>query len=72
MSPESRHDALGQAAQAAPSVLVIFLDKILNVTPERWLTYMGIAFLALQAGYLLWRWRRDHRRERQGHAPHKD
>ena len=68
MSAESKHDTLLQCVQALPSVAAIWAYFV-GITPERWLTYWGILFLALQAGYLLWRWRRDARRESRGDPP---
>lgn len=71
LTPEQKHDALVQTAQAVPSIAAIWA-YVAGITPERWLTYWGIAFLALQAGYLLWKWRRDVRRERNGQAPREN
>jgi ABC-type nickel/cobalt efflux system permease component RcnA len=64
MTPEHLKDAAVQTAQATPSVLVV-LSSWLDVTPERWLSRCGIAFIALQAAYLVWKWRRDIRREKE-------
>jgi LPXTG-motif cell wall-anchored protein len=53
------HEAASQAVQATPAALAIGADLVFGVTPERWLTYLGIAFLVLQAAYLLWKWRKE-------------
>lgn len=68
MTADQKHDTAVQIAQATPSLTAIWA-YLVGITPERWLTYWGIFFLALQAGYLLWRWRRDYKRERRGQAP---
>jgi hypothetical protein len=62
MSPEGRHDAVGQAVQAAPSLAAI-LSWLLGMTVEKWLALAGIFFIALQAAGYIWRLRRDIRRE---------
>lgn len=54
-------DAIANAAHATPSLLVIAMTW-LDVTPERWLTRLGIVFLLLQIAYMAWRWRRDAKR----------
>lgn len=65
MTPEQRHDTLVQAAAATPSILAIVATKLLELPVEKWLGLCGIGFIGLQAAYLLWRWRRDIRRERR-------
>lgn len=64
MTPEQRHDAIVQTAAATPSILAIVATKLLSLPIEKWLGLAGIGFIVLQAAYLLWRWRRDIRRER--------
>jgi membrane protein implicated in regulation of membrane protease activity len=53
-------------AEAAPAAgaLVITLG---GLPVDDWLKVLGLVFLVLQVLYLLWRWRRDVKRERRGH-----
>lgn len=68
MTPEQRNDALVQGLSAAPSLAAVLATKVLDLTIDNWLALAGIGFIALQALYLLWRWRRDWKRERQRRA----
>lgn len=68
MPPDSKHDLAVQAAQAAPSVAAIIATKVLNLDVQSWLGLFGIGFIALQAAYLVWKWRRDVKREREREA----
>lgn len=68
MTPEQRHDALVQGLNATPSLTALLATKVLDLTIDHWLGLAGIAFIGLQALYLLWRWHRDWRRERQRRA----
>jgi len=53
-----QHDAASAVVQAAPSAVAVAAYAA-DITPERWLTYIGIVFIVLQAAYLLWKWRRE-------------
>ena len=68
MAPDNRHESAMNVAQAAPSVVAILVTKVFDFPIEKWVGVAGLAFLALQAGYLIWKWRRDIRRDRAGHA----
>ena len=53
-----------QSVQALPSLGAIFIwfsGKDVNW----WAAVIGLLFIILQIGYLLWKWRRDIRRERE-------
>lgn len=67
--PVNRHETALQIATAAPSVLAVVGVKILGLSISDWLGLFGIFFLVLQACYLLWKWRRDIKRERRGQPP---
>lgn len=54
-----------QSIQALPSVgaiLLFFAEKDVNW----WAAVLGMLFIVLQILYMLWKWRRDIRRDRQG------
>lgn len=69
LSPETRHEVVVQAVLATPSAAAVLWTKILNLNTNDWLGLSGIGFIALQAAYLLWRWRRDIRRDRLEDRP---
>lgn len=55
-------EALANSAMAAPALTGITMwvtGKDINF----WVGVAGLVFILLQAGYLLWKWRRDIRRE---------
>lgn len=56
------------AAQASPSLTAIWMW--LSGKPiDFWVAASGFVFIWLQVAYMLWRWRRDARREAQGQHP---
>lgn len=61
MTPEQKHDAVMQAAQAVPATAAIVATKVLGFSLNEWLAIASIAFIVLQAGYLLWKWRNEWR-----------
>jgi hypothetical protein len=59
------HDAADQAkavasaaAQAAPSVSLLWA-WVADIPISAWVGLTSIAFIALQAAYLVWKWRRE-------------
>jgi len=64
VTPQAKHDAAVQGAAALPSVGAI-ATWVLGVPIEKWAAVAGILFIGLQALVVLWRWRRDIRRERE-------
>ena len=60
-----------QSIQALPSLGAIFLFfSAKDVT--WWAAFAGLIFILLQILYMLWKWRRDIRRERAQMAPADD
>lgn len=68
---DSKMDVLSQTAQATPSLTAVLL-WIGQKDIDFWLGFSGIVFIALQAAYMLWKWRRDVRNDRAGIPPVKD
>lgn len=72
MTPENKDDALTQGAASLPSLGAIGA-YLLGVPVEKWAATAGLVFIVLQAVYMLWKWRRDIRREderlRRGEPP---
>lgn len=62
----SRQETVRSLIEATPAATAIVVS---NSDLDWWLKAAGIAFLVLQALYLLWRWRRDVRRDAQGKPP---
>lgn len=48
----------GEAAFASPPVAIV-TATILGLTLPDWTAIGGLCLLALQAAYLLWKWRRE-------------
>ena len=68
---DHRTETAAQALQAPPALTAIwmwFSGKDVNF----WVGAAGIGFIALQAAYLLWKWRRDIRRDRLSYPPIED
>ncbi|WP_349745247.1 hypothetical protein [Roseateles cavernae] len=60
-----------QSIQAIPSVgaiLLFFTEKDVNW----WAAFIGLLFIFVQLLYVLWKWRRDIRRERVREALQED
>lgn len=57
-----------QALNASPSIAAILATKVLDLSVDTVLGLCGIAFILVQMGYLLWKWRRDWKRDRDRRA----
>lgn len=53
-----------QTVQALPSIGAVLI-WLSGKPVEWWAAVLGMFFIAIQIGYVLWRWRRDVRRERE-------
>jgi hypothetical protein len=53
-----KHETSSQIVQAIPSVSVIGAT-ILGLSLPDWAALFAIAFVVLQAGYLVWKWIRE-------------
>lgn len=65
----ANHETAVQALNAIPATAAVVATKFLGLDISTWLGLFGIAFIALQASYLLWKWRRDYLREKRGLPP---
>ena len=61
MNPEAKHNFI-QGVASLPSWAAI-LTWLLGVPIEKWAALGGLVFILVQTAYLLWKWRRDHKRE---------
>lgn len=63
LSAEQRQDLAVAAAQSAPGAVVSSSARIADLPLSDWAIVATIGFVALQAFYLIWKWRRDYLRE---------
>lgn len=64
ITPETKHDGGVQALNATPSLAAVGAT-VAGLHVNDWLAICGIVFIVLQAAYLIWRWRRDAKREEE-------
>lgn len=65
LSAEQKHDLATAAYQATPGAAAAGGAQMAGLPLSDWLVVASIAFVALQAGYLVWKWRRDARRDQE-------
>lgn len=63
LSAEQRHDLSSAGTQIAPGAAAAGATKLGGLPLSEWLVIASMAFVVLQAAYLVWKWRRDSRRE---------
>lgn len=63
LKAEQKHDLAVATAQTAPGVTAAAGSHALQLPLSDILVVCSIMFVVLQAAYLLWKWRRDSRRE---------
>jgi hypothetical protein len=62
-------DIIKHAAEATPAAVAVTAGPVFGVTFSHVASILGCIFLLLQMAYLIWRWRRDIRRERKDQPP---
>lgn len=60
---DPRHE-VPQTVQSLPSLGAIFL-WVTGKNLEWWAALLGLLFIAIQIGYVTWKWARDIKRERE-------
>lgn len=65
LSAEQRHDIATAGYQALPGVAAAGGARVLGLPLSDWLVLVSMLFVALQAAYLVWKWRRDARRDQE-------
>ena len=65
LSAEQKHDLATAAYQATPGAAAAGGARMMGLPLSDWLVVASIAFVVLQAGYLVWKWRRDARRDQE-------
>jgi hypothetical protein len=63
-------DAAGEAAKAAPPVAVVSAGQVLGLTLQDAVYIATLVYVALQAGWLVWKWRRA--AKTKGWTPHEE
>lgn len=63
LSAEQKHDLATAAYQATPGAAAAGGARMMGLPLGDWLVLASIAFVVLQAAYLVWKWRRDARRD---------
>lgn len=57
-------DIASEAAKAAPPAVITTVAAVGGLSLNNIIGIATLTYIVLQAGYLLWKWRRDWRRER--------
>jgi hypothetical protein len=56
MTPELKIDLASEAQKAAPPIAVVAAKHVAGLSLNDWVMIATLAYIALQAGYLLWKW----------------
>ena len=65
----SQHDLVKHAVEATPAAIAVTAGPVFGFTFNDLAAVLGCIFLVLQMGYLIWRWRRDMRRDKRDQEP---
>lgn len=63
LSAEQKQDIAGALHQITPGAVTAGSFRTFGLPLSDWLVLASIAFVVLQAAYLIWKWRRDARQE---------
>lgn len=63
LSAEQKQDLATAAFQATPGAVTAGGFRLASLPLSDWLVLASIAFVGLQAAYLVWKWRRDYKHE---------
>ena len=65
LSAQQKQDLVGAAIHTAPGASAGGAFRLSDMPLSEWLVIASIAFVILQALYLIWKWRRDYKRQLQ-------
>lgn len=65
LSAEQKQDLAIAAVQATPGAVTTGAYRLGGLPLSDWAVVATIGFVALQAAYLVWKWRRDYRRDQE-------
>lgn len=65
LSAEQKHDLAAAAYHSAPGAAAAGGARMAGLPLSDWLVLASLAFVLLQAAYLVWKWRRDARRDEE-------
>ena len=57
----TKHETVASAVQAVPSVAIVGAH-FAGLSLHDWAAVLGMAFIALQAAHLIWKWNREAKR----------
>jgi len=63
LSAEQRQDVANAAFHVTPGAAATGVSKVWGLPLSEWVMVASILLIALQAVYLIWKWRRDYRRD---------
>lgn len=58
MTPELKIDLASEAQKAAPPLAVVAVQHVSSMTLNDWVMIATLAYIFLQAAWLLWKWYR--------------
>ena len=67
-----KNELIKNAVEAAPAAAAVTAGPVFGFALSDVTAVLGGIFLVLQMAYLIWRWRRDIRRERRNQSPTED
>ncbi|MGF6211744.1 hypothetical protein [Comamonas sp. 4034] len=65
LSAEQKQDLVGAVYQTTPGAVTAGGFRLAQMPLSEWLILSSIGFIILQAAYLVWKWRRDYRRDEE-------
>ena len=63
LSADQKRELVSAGMQAAPGVAAAGGASVMGLQLSDWLVLLSMVFVLLQAAYLIWKWRREARRE---------
>lgn len=63
LSAEQKQDIASAAYHATPGAVTAGGFRLAGLPLSDWLVLASLSFIALQAAYLVWKWRRDYLRD---------
>lgn len=58
------HLVSGTALKVTPPLAAVTADRVLGLTLNDWMLWLTIVFLLLQIGYLIWKWQKEWKKDR--------
>lgn len=68
LTAEQKSDLVHAGVQLSPGAVASAVSQAWGMTPADLVAYATVVFVALQAGYLVWKWRNDYEVNRERRA----